>query len=123
MKNSGIEKETDIIHLHCSYGNHQFYFEQENAYVFYKSETAKIIQQIIQAAEKIKKMDISMLCCVVMRSLYGSVVSRMRFLPKLTDICRMEKIGRMQRKNFYQPGFEGIGGIKTIEILMQEKCS
>ena len=34
MKNSGIEKETDIIHLHCSYGNHQFYFEQENAYVF-----------------------------------------------------------------------------------------
>ena len=23
--------------------------------------------------------------------LYGSVVSRMRFLPKLTDICRMEK--------------------------------
>lgn len=55
MKNSGIEKETDIFHLHCSYGNHQFYFEQENAYVFYKSETAKIIQQIIQAAEKIKK--------------------------------------------------------------------
>lgn len=91
MKNSGIEKETDIIHLHCSYGNHQFYFEQENAYVFYKSETAKIIQQIIQAAEKIKKMDISMLCCVVMRSLYGSAVSRMRFLPQLTDICRMEK--------------------------------
>ena len=34
-----------------------------------------------------------------------------------------KKLEECRGKNFYQPGFEGIGGIKTIEILMQEKCS
>lgn len=124
MKNSGIEKETDIIHLHCSYGNHQFYFEQENAYVFYKSETAKIIQQIIQEAEKIKKNGYQyvMLCsdevfiweCCIAYALSSQIDGYLSDGKKLEE-CR--------GKNFYQPGFEGIGGIKTIEILMQEKCS
>ena len=91
---------------------------------FTNQKLQKSFNRLFKRQKRSKKMDISMLCCVVMRCLYGSVVSRMRFLPKLTDICRMEKkLEECRGKNFYQPGFEGIGGIKTIEILMQEKCS
>ena len=57
----------------------------------YLQKLQKSFNRLFKRQKRSKKMDISMLCCVVMRSLYGSVVSRMRFLPKLTDICRMEK--------------------------------
>ena len=58
---------------------------------FINQKLQKSFNRLFKRQKRSKKMDISMLCCVVMRCLYGSVVSRMRFLPKLTDICRMEK--------------------------------
>ena len=55
MKNSGIEKETDIIHLHCSYGNHQFTLNKRTLMFFTNQKLQKSFNRLFKRQKRSKK--------------------------------------------------------------------
>lgn len=120
----GMDTNIHTVRVCSRYGERQIEREKKHFDVFHRSETAEMVGQIIRKAERLKEQGYGKITLYSEEDLIWESGIAFVLCPQI-DACQIdpETIERKKGKYFYQPGFEGIGGIQTIKELMKEKRS